>query len=52
LAGLGALPHSSIPGDTGGYPGGGEAVGCLLSSSTSYASVAGASGRVIIEEYA
>lgn len=47
-----ALPHSSIPGDTGGYPGGGGAVGCFVSSSTSYASGAGASGRVIIEEYA
>lgn len=47
-----ALPHSSLPGDTGGYPGGGGAVGCYISSSVSFASGAGASGRVIIEEYA
>lgn len=47
-----ALAHSSLPGDTGGYPGGGGAVGCYISSSLNYASGAGASGRVIVEEYA
>lgn len=47
-----ALAHSSVAGDTGGYPGGGGAVGCYVSSSLCYASGAGASGRIIIEEYA
>ncbi|OKP27670.1 hypothetical protein [Serratia fonticola] len=46
-----ALPHISIAGDNGGYPGGGGAVGSYAGSSEMYASGAGANGFVIVEEY-
>lgn len=49
---FGGLPHSAGAGDQGGFPGGGGAGGTKATSTTYYASGAGANGYVIITEYA
>ncbi|MBP0996643.1 phage tail protein [Serratia fonticola] len=49
---FGGLPHNSSNGDNGGFPGGGGAGGTKVSSTKYFASGRGASGYVIVTEYA
>ncbi|ASN68791.1 hypothetical protein 7AX3_51 [uncultured Caudovirales phage] len=49
---FGGLPHSAGVGDQGGFPGGGGAGGTKATSTSYFASGAGANGYVIITEYA
>ncbi|TXE21970.1 hypothetical protein FOT62_25265 [Serratia marcescens] len=49
---FGGLPHNSSNGDNGGFPGGGGAGGTKESSTKYFASGRGASGYVIVTEYA
>ncbi|CRL45795.1 Phage tail fibre repeat protein [Sodalis glossinidius str. 'morsitans'] len=51
FGGYNALPHVSLKGDDGSFPGGGGAMGSYVNDDTQYAAGKGGDGFIILEEY-
>lgn len=51
FGGYNALPHVSLKGDDGSFPGGGGAIGSYVNDDSQYAAGKGGDGFIILEEY-